>query len=227
MNLELLFWASKVSGDPKYRDIAITHANTTLENHFRPDYSSFHVVDYDAAGDGKAIQFHTHQGYAHESAWARGQSWGLYGFIVCYRETGDQRYLDQAEAIAEFILSHPNLPEDKVPYWDFDAPDIPTAPRDVSAATIMASALYELSTMNTAKSGYYREMAGQVIESVSNNYRARLHEQHGFLTVSSTGHLPAGSEINVPIVYADYYFIESLVRRERLANGDPVVPEIQ
>lgn len=227
MNLELLFWASKVSGDPKYRDIAVTHANTTMQNHFRPDYSSFHVVDYDAAGDGKAIQFHTHQGYSHESAWARGQAWGLYGYTLCFRETGDKRYLEQAEAIANFILAHPNLPEDKVPYWDFDAPDIPNAPRDVSAGTITASALYELSTMGTDKSDYYREMADRIIESVSKKYRAGLHEQHGFLTVSSTGHLPHGSEINVPIIYADYYFIESLVRRERLANGTSVVPEVR
>lgn len=227
MNLELLFWASKVSGDPKYRDIAVTHANTTMENHFRPDYSSFHVVDYNAAGDGKAIQFHTHQGYSHESAWARGQAWGLYGYTLCYRETRDKKYLDQAEAIANFILTHPNLPEDKVPYWDFDAPDIPDAPRDVSAGTITASALYELSTMGTDKGGYYREMADRITESVSRKYRAGLHEQHGFLTVSSTGHLPAGSEIDVPIVYGDYYFIESLVRRERLANGIPVVPEVR
>jgi len=224
MNLEFLFWASKVSGDPKYRDIAVTHANTTLENHFRPDHSSFHVVDYDVAGDGSAIQFHTHQGYSHESAWARGQAWGLYGFVACYRETGDTRYLDQAEAIARFILSHPNLPEDKVPYWDFDAPDIPNAPRDVSAATITASALYELSETGVEQGEYYREMADLIIQNVAKNYRAGLHEQHGFLTVSSTGHLPAGSEIDVPIVYADYYFIESLVRRERLANGLPVEP---
>lgn len=227
MNLELLFWASRVSGDTKYRDIAVTHANTTIQNHFRPDYSTFHVVDYDAAGDGKAIQFHTHQGYSHESAWARGQAWGLYGFTMCYRETGDKRYLDQAEAIAHFILTHPNLPEDKVPYWDFDAPNIPDEPRDVSAATVMASALYELSTMSADQGGYYREMADRIMESVSKHYRAGLREQQGFLTVSSTGHFPNGSEINVPIVYADYYFIESLVRKERLANGAPVVPSIR
>ncbi len=224
MNLEFLFWASKVSGNPKYRDIAITHANTTLENHFRPDNSSFHVVDYDAAGDGSAIQFHTHQGYSHESAWARGQAWGLYGYTMCYRETGDRKYLDQAEAIARFLLNHPNLPDDKVPYWDFDAPDIPNAPRDVSAATIMASALYEISEMEVEQGAYYREMADIIIENVARYYRAGLHEQQGFLTVSSTGHFPKGSEVDVPIAYADYYFIEALVRRERLANDLPVIP---
>lgn len=224
MNLEFLFWASKVSGNPKYRDIAITHANTTLENHFRPDNSSFHVVDYDAAGDGGAIQFHTHQGYSHESAWSRGQAWGLYGYTMCYRETGDRKYLDQAEAIARFLLNHPNLPDDKVPYWDFDAPDIPNAPRDVSAATIMASALYEISEMEVEQGGYYRKMADIIIENVARYYRAGLHEQQGFLTVSSTGHFPKGSEVNVPIAYADYYFIEALVRRERLANNLPVIP---
>lgn len=225
MNLELLFWASRASGDQKYRDIAVSHANTTLKNHFRPDYSTFHVVDYDAAGDGKAFQFQTHQGYSHESAWARGQAWALYGFTMCHRETNDKKYLAQAEAIARFILEHENLPEDMVPYWDFDAPGIPNEPRDVSAATIMASALYELSAMSLDQGGYYRKAADTIVENVTKHYRAILHEQQGFLTVSSTGHFPNGSEINVPIVYADYYFIESLVRRERLSEGKAVVPK--
>ena len=224
MNLELLFWASKVSGDPVFHDIAVTHANTTMANHFRPDYSSFHVVDYDAAGDGKPIQFNTHQGYADESAWGRGQAWGLYGFTMCYRETGDPRYLQQAEGIAQFILNNKNLPEDGVFYWDFDAPNIPDEPRDVSASAIAASALYELSTMSEAHGEQYKAAADKTVKSIAGKYRNQLGELHGFITNSSVGHLPGNSEITVPLNYADYYFIEALVRKERLANGEPVVP---
>ena len=226
MNLELLFWASKVSGDPSFRDIAISHANTTIANHFRPDYSSYHVVDYDAAGDGKAVQFNTHQGYADSSAWGRGQAWGLYGFTMCYRETGDARYLEQAEHIAQFILNNKNLPEDGVFYWDFDAPDIPNAPRDVSASAIAASALYELSTMSEANGAQYLAAAEKTVKSIAEKHRNSLGEMHGFLTNSSVGHLPGNSEITVPLNYADYYFLEALVRKERLSKGEPVVPNV-
>ena len=224
MNLELLFWASKASGDPVFRDIAITHANTTMANHFRPDYSSYHVVDYDAAGDGKAYQFNTAQGFADESAWARGQAWGLYGFTMCYRETGYARYLQQAENIAQFILNNKNLPEDGVFYWDFDAPDIPNAPRDVSASAVAASALYELSTMSEEHGRQYLEAADKIVDSIAAKYTNKLGEMHGFLTHSSVGNLPGNSEISVPLNYADYYFVEALVRKERLAEGKPVVP---
>ena len=223
MNLELLFWASKVSGDPVFRNIAVTHANTTMANHFRPDGSSFHVVDYDAAGDGKPIQFNTHQGYADESAWGRGQAWGLYGYTMCYRETGDPKYLEQAEKIAQFILNHKNLPEDGVFYWDFDAPNIPDEPRDVSASAIAASALYELSTMSEAHGEQYKAAADKTVKSIAEKYRNKLGELHGFITNSSVGHLPGNSEITVPLNYADYYFIEALVRKERLSKGEPVV----
>ena len=223
MNLELLFWASKVSGDPVFRNIAVTHANTTMANHFRPDGSSFHVVDYDAAGDGKPIQFNTHQGYADESAWGRGQAWGLYGYTMCYRETGDPKYLEQAEKIAQFILNHKNLPEDGVFYWDFDAPNIPDEPRDVSASAIAASALYELSTMSEAHGEQYKAAADKTVRSIAEKYRNKLGELHGFITNSSVGHLPGNSEITVPLNYADYYFIEALVRKERLSKGEPVV----
>src|SRR5215203_1891363 len=144
MNLELLFEASKLSGDPSFYKIAVAHANTTMKNHFRHDYSSYHVVDYDTA-TGETKKKQTAQGYADESAWARGQAWGLYGFTMCYRETKDKKYLDHAEHIAAFILSHTNLPKDLVPYWDFNAPNIPNEPRDASAGALIASALYELS----------------------------------------------------------------------------------
>jgi len=153
MNLELLFEATKMTGDSSFYKIAVSHANTTLKNHYRSDFSSYHVVDYDTI-TGKVLKKNTHQGYNHESAWSRGQAWGLYGFTMCYRETKDPRYLQHAENIAAFILHHPNLPKDLVPYWDFDAPNIPNEPRDASAAAIIASALFELSTYSRSGSDY-------------------------------------------------------------------------
>ena len=220
MNLELLFWAARESGDSTFYKIAVTHADTTMKNHFRPDYSSFHVVDYDTLS-GKVLGRQTHQGYADSSAWARGQAWGLYGYTVCYRETKDPKYLAQAENIAGLIFSNKNMPEDLIPYWDYDAPGIPDEPRDVSAATVAASALYELSTFS-ADSVKYRAWADRIIDTLSANYLVLPGTMHGFLLRSSTGHKPGGTEIDVPIVYADYYFLEALLRKQRLERGKPV-----
>lgn len=215
MNLELLFWAFKETGDSLFYNIAVTHANTTMKNHFRADYSSYHVIGYDA-NTGQAIQKNTHQGYSDESAWARGQSWGLYGYTMCYRETGKKEYLQHAENIAQFILNHPNLPKDLVPYWDFNAPNIPDAPRDASAASIMASAFYELSTLVPAKAKFYRKTADTILKNLTQKYRAPIGTHQGFLLTQSTGHLPNKHEINVPIVYADYYYLEALLRKRGL-----------
>jgi unsaturated chondroitin disaccharide hydrolase len=215
MNLDLLFWAFKQTQDSLFYNVAINHANTTMKNHFREDYSSYHVIDYDAK-TGKVTKKNTHQGYSHESAWARGQAWALYGFSMCYRETGNKVYLKQAEKIAEFLLNHPNLPKDLIPYWDFNAPNIPNAPRDVSAATIMASALYEMSIQVSEKNKYYREIADRIMDNVKNNYMCKPKTNGGFLLNNSTGHLPGNHEINVPIVYADYYYLEALLRKRIL-----------
>lgn len=210
MNLELLFAATRLSGDSTFYAIAVSHANTTLQHHFRSDNSSYHVLDYDTT-TGRVISRTTHQGYADESAWARGQSWGLYGFTMCYRETKDTRYLQQAERIADFILKHPNLPADGIPYWDFNAPDIPNATRDASAAAILASGLYELSDYS-ARGKQYRAAAGKILQQLTKSYRSPIGENKGFILLHSTGHLPAGSEIDVPINYADYYYLEALLR---------------
>jgi rhamnogalacturonyl hydrolase YesR len=223
MNLELLFAATRLSGDSSFYQLAVTHANTTLRNHFRPDYSSYHVVDYDTT-TGQVRRRMTHQGFADESAWARGQAWGLYGYTLCYRETKNPAYLKQAENIARFILNHPNLPKDLVPYWDFNAPDIPAAPRDASAAAITASALYELSTYSPTNAALYRGKAEQMVRSLAKSYTARPGGSHGFLLLHSTGHKPANSEIDVPLIYADYYFLEALQRRKNLAAGVGVLP---
>ncbi|GAB2704342.1 glycoside hydrolase family 88 protein [Mucilaginibacter koreensis] len=221
MNLELLFEASKLSGDSSFYKIAVTHANTTMKNHFRPDYSSYHVVDYDPA-TGKVLHRQTHQGYADESSWARGQAWGLYGFTLCYRETHNKAYLKQAEHIAHYILTNPDLPKDMIPYWDYSVPDKSTEPRDASAAAIAAAALYELSTYST-NGKTYKVAADKIVKSLENNYEATPGGSKGFLLLHSTGHKPAKSEIDVPIIYADYYYLEALMRKHRLANKQAVV----
>ena len=214
MNLELLFAATRLSGDSSFYKIAVTHANTTLQNHFRPDHSSYHVVDYDTV-TGKVIKKNTHQGYADESAWARGQSWGLYGYTMCYRFTRNKKYLKQAEDIALFLLNHPAMPKDGVPYWDYNAPNIPNEERDASAAAILASGLYELSVYS--KNGkMYKQRADKILESLTNNYRSPIGENKGFILIHSVGHMPNKSEINVPIDYADYYYIEALLRSKMM-----------
>ncbi|MBD0832537.1 glycoside hydrolase family 88 protein [Aestuariibaculum sediminum] len=213
MNLELLFWASKHSNDSTYYDIAVTHANTTIKNHFRDDYSSYHVVNYNK-NDGSIIKKHTAQGFSDESAWARGQAWGLYGFTVMYRETQDEIYLNQAKAIAEFILNHPNMPNDMVPYWDFNAPDIPHALRDSSAGAIMASALLELRQyVDGDLSNTYASAANAMISTLtSDEYLAKSGTNGGFLLKHGVGHIPANSEVDVPLTYGDYYLIEAMLR---------------
>jgi rhamnogalacturonyl hydrolase YesR len=210
MNLELLFAATKLTGDSSFYKIAVSHANTTMKNHFRPDFSSYHVIDYDTLS-GKVLKRNTHQGYSDESAWARGQAWALYGYTMCYRETRDPKYLQQAENIAGFILNHPNMPKDMVPHWDFNAPNIPDEPRDASAAAIIASALSELSTFSKNGSSY-RKTADQIIESLIKNYRSPIGENKGFILIHSTGSKPMNSEVDVPINYADYYYLEALIR---------------
>ncbi|SHF56319.1 Glycosyl Hydrolase Family 88 [Mariniphaga anaerophila] len=209
MNLEMLFEVSQYTGNEKYKEIAIAHANITMKNHFRPDGSSYHVVDYDPE-TGETRSKETAQGYADESAWARGQAWGLYGYTMCYRYTKDQKYLDFAKKIADFILNHPNYPEDGVPYWDFDAPRIPDAERDASAAAIMASAMIELSAYTNGK---YLDNAKHILKSLaSEEYSANPGENGNFLLKHSVGSIPHGNEIDVPLNYADYYYIEALLR---------------
>lgn len=209
MNLELLFEATKLTGDSLYYKIAVSHANQTLSNHFRPDYSSWHVVDYDIL-TGKVRQKLTAQGYNDDSSWARGQAWALYGFTMCYRETRNEAYLDQAKGIAKLILTHKSIPADGIPYWDYNDPKIPDASRDASAASITASALYELD--GYAPDGRYKKFADHILYNLRKSYTNKLGSNKGFILEHSTGHRPANSEVDVPINYADYYYIESLLR---------------
>lgn len=217
MNLELLFWATKATGDSSFYKIAVTHANTTMKNHFRPDYSSYHVINYNPE-TGAVQQRRTAQGYADESAWARGQAWGLYGFTVMYRETKDKKYLEQARHIASFILQNPNLPKDKIPYWDFNAPNIPDALRDASAGAVMASAFLELGRyVDKNDSQLYFNTAQTILQSLSSNqYKAKPGTNGGFILEHSVGHMPQKTEIDVPLTYADYYFVEAMLRYQNL-----------
>lgn len=215
MNLELLFWATKESKDSTFYRIAVDHARTTMKHHFRPDFSSYHVIDYDRI-TGQVLKKNTHQGFADESAWSRGQAWALYGYTMCYRETRLPEFLEQAQNIEKYLFTHPNMPEDLIPYWDFDAPGIPDEPRDVSAATVIASALYELSLYDPEKGERYRSNADKIIENLTKHYRATLKKDNGFLLLHSTGTKPTNTEVDVPIVYADYYFIEALMRKNKL-----------
>ena len=213
MNLELLFWASKYTGDPQYENVAINHADNTIKNHFRPDYSSYHVVSYN--DDGSVESKGTFQGCSDTSAWARGQAWGLYGYTVCFRETKLERYLEQAEHIAGFIMNNPVIAEDRIPYWDYNAPGIPDAPRDASAAAITASALIELSTLvkDVKLAKEYLTYAETILKNLAGNrYLAKRGENGGFVLMHSTGHKPENREVDVPLNYADYYFLEALNR---------------
>ena len=214
MNLELLFEATAFSGDSTFYNIAVKHADTTMAHHFRPDNSCYHVVDYDPE-TGEVRKRQTAQGYADESSWARGQAWALYGYTTCYRYTKDKKYLDQAQKVYNFIFTNKNLPEDLVPYWDYDAPNIPNEPRDASAAACTASALYELN--GYLPGNHYKETADKIMESLgSPAYRAKVGTNGNFILMHSVGSIPHGQEIDVPLNYADYYFLEGLMRKRDL-----------
>lgn len=221
MNLELLFWASEVTGNQSYYDIAYQHAITTMENHFRPDFSTYHVVDYNIE-TGQVAQKNQHQGYKDESTWSRGQAWALYGYTMCYRATKDKSFLELANNIAGFIFHHPNLPSDLIPYWDYDAPNIPYEERDVSAAAITASALYELSLYTSEKAHQYQEWATTICDNLESNYSAAPGGSKGFILLSSTGSKAQNSEVDVPLNYADYYFLEALYRQKALERGTSI-----
>ena len=209
MNLDLLFSASKLTGNPYYKEIAIKHADTTMPNHFREDYTCWHVVSYN--NDGTVEMKETFQGKNHDSSWARGQAWAVYGYTATYRETGDRKYLDFAINIADMIMSKVTT-EDAIPYWDYDAPVLADTPRDASAAAVTACGLLELSTFAPDGQKYF-DYAENILKSLSSDaYLAAPGENQGFVLMHSTGSLAHGSEIDVPLNYADYYYLEGLQR---------------
>jgi unsaturated chondroitin disaccharide hydrolase len=222
MNLDLLTWATRTTGDSSFYKVAVAHANTTMKNHFRPDNSSYHVVDYDTL-TGKVLKRQTHQGAADSSAWARGQAWALYGYTMMFRETSLKPYLEQARKIAVFMLNHRNMPKDKIPYWDYDAPGIPGALRDASAAAIMSSALLELSQYVEGKEkDQYISAATTVLKTLgAPAYKAPAGKNGGYILMHSVGHFPNGSEVDVPLTYADYYFVEALLRYNNMFYKTP------
>ena len=227
MNLELLFWATQATNDSVCWDIAVSHAEKTMKNQIRSDFSSYHVVNY-APDTGEILHRQTAQGYADSSTCARGQAWGIYSFTMVYRYTKDERFLQTAINMADFFLNHKNLPNDCIPYWDFNAgekgfnpdfeyvsSDYKVIPRDVSAACIVASALFELCgyVSDINKKQTYYDMGIRILNNLSNNYyRAKEKENHGFLLKHSVGNLPGNNEVDVPLIYADYYFLEALIR---------------
>jgi chondroitin AC lyase len=236
MNLELLFFASKITGDTSFRHIAVTHALTAMKNQVRPDYSTYHVVCYDTI-TGAVTSKETAQGYADNSTWSRGQAWGIYGFTMTYRETKDPRFLATAQKMADWYLSQAELPKDKVPYWDFNTMETGYVPgikshaknvtvkyRDASAAAITASALFELSTYAGRNSKTYYKAAVQMLESLTGPaYKALPGTNGNFLLMHSVGSIPHNSEIDVPLVYADYYLLEALMRYNRLLQGKNIL----
>jgi unsaturated chondroitin disaccharide hydrolase len=228
MNLELLFKATELSGNKKYREIAVQHALTTMKNHYRPDYSCYHVVDYDTI-TGEVLDKATCQGFTDESSWARGQAWGLYGFVLCYRYTNDQKFLDFAREIANYIIHHPDLPEDMIPYWDYNVVDrrltpewkydsakFPVIPRDASAAAITSSALFELASFSGSHREEYIAAATNILKALASPAYMESPVNKYFILNHCVGSIPHGVEIDVPLVYADYYFLEAALRYKRL-----------
>jgi len=231
MNLELLFFASKVTGDTSFKHIAVTHALTTMKNHIRPDYSTYHVVDYDST-TGKVLHQETFQGYANNSTWARGQAWSIYGFTMVYRETGDKRFLETAQHLADFFLNNSRLSKDKIPLWDFnvnqlgyhpqfkyDSTKYREIPRDVSAAAVVASALFDLSKFSGKKGIAYKKAAIEIIKTIASpQYTAEVGSNNNFILKHATGNFPGDSEIDKPLVYADYYYLEALLKYKKTLN---------
>ena len=215
MNLELLFWAAKNGGDKNLYNIAVKHAETTMKHHIRTDNTTYHVVFYNDK-NGDFIKGKTHQGYADDSLWARGQAWGIYGFTMCYRETGKVEFMETAIKLADAYIK--NLPNDLIPYWDFNDPSIPNIPRDASAAAVVASALLELSCLNTDAliSEKYKGIAIKMLQSLSSDMYLSKDKNNAFL-LHSTGNKPKNKEVDVSIIYADYYFIEALLLLKKMS----------
>ncbi len=220
MNLELLFWAAKNGGRPQLYGVALEHAETTMKNQFRPDYSNYHVIVYDTA-TGKVLKRVTHQGYSDASMWARGQAWAIYGFTMVYRETHEKQFLDFAEKVAEVYLKR--LPDDLIPYWDLNAPHTPGEPKDASAAAVTASALLELSTdvPDKARAGEYYHKAVKMLGELSSAQYQSRDKNEAFL-MHSTGSKPDNSEVDIPIIYADYYYLEALLRLKKIRDHHPL-----
>jgi unsaturated chondroitin disaccharide hydrolase len=211
MNLPLLFWATEETNDPRFRHIAIAHAKTVVEHFIRPDGSVRHIVIFDPE-TGEYLDTLGGQGYAADSAWSRGQAWAIYGMATVYRFTGDELFLNASKRVANYFLSH--LPEDKVPAWDFRVPDSENEPKDSSAAAIAASGLIELGELTGGVEGdFYKAQARLILESlVSSSYATWEQPEHEAILKHATGAKPRNSEVDVSMIYGDYYFVEALAK---------------
>lgn len=227
MNLELMFEAAKLSGENYLAELSIEHANQTMKYHYRENMSCPHVVDYDPE-TGAFRKMDWNNGYSDPgvASWSRGQSWGLYGYTLMFRETGDKKYLKHAEKIADFLINHKNMPEDMIPYWDYECPKIPTM-RDASAGAIMASALMELSTYSKDGTQYFKAGEKMLKNLASEDYLAKAGTNGNFAIMHTTGNYMGGSEVDGPLIYADYYFIEGLLRYTKLINNKALFQQKQ
>lgn len=209
MNLDLLFWASKETGDPRYAEIAVAHAHTTLTHHLRPDSSTSHVCDFDPE-TGAFLKQDTHQGLSATSCWSRGQAWGVYGFADCYRATGDLAFLKTSRRLVEYLW--PRLPTDLIPFWDFDSPLIPNDVRDSSAASVLASGLINLASVESdSKLAFiYQNRAINILKSLWQNYTSRQTGEASLL-LHGTRSKPHNL-MDHGLIYGDYYFVEALLR---------------
>ena len=217
MNLELLLVVGNMDNDDRLRNVAVSHADKTMANHFRDDYTCCHLVDYNPA-TGERNKMITVQGLADSSAWARGQAWALYGYTMMYLHTGKTEYLHHAQKVGDMIITH--LPEDGIPYWDFDCPNIPDTYRDASAGAVMASAYIALDAVADNGKRYLPVAEKQLRTLASDEYLAKVGENGNFILKHSVGSLPDDSEVDVPLTYADYYFLEALLRYNRLIENN-------
>lgn len=217
MNLSLLFWASQTTGDPRFQHIAVAHADTALEHFIRPDGSVNHIVSFNPE-TGAFIEALGGQGYSPTSAWSRGQAWAIYGMANTYKYTKEQRFLEAAKRVAHFFLS--SLPEDHVPHWDFRVEHLEGEPRDSSAAAIAASGLLEIANhVSAAEARFYTDAAKRILQSLTENYATWEQPDHEAILLHGTGHKPANSNIDVSLIYGDYYYVEAIAKLHGWKNS--------
>lgn len=210
MNLSLLFWGAKASGDPRFKHIAVRHADTALAHFLRPDGSVNHIVSFDPES-GAYIESLGGQGFGPKSGWSRGTSWAVYGFANAYKNTGDVRYLDAAKRTAYFFVSQ--LPEDHVPHWDFRTGSREGEPRDSSAGAIAASGMLEIARHVPAEEKeWFQEQAEAIVQSLTRDYATWDLPEHQAILLHGTGHKPAGSNVDVSLIYGDYYYVEAVAK---------------
>lgn len=211
MNLSILFWAAEEISDPRFSHIAKAHADTVVNHFIREDGSVNHIVSFDPL-TGEYIESLGGQGAAPDSAWSRGAAWALHGMANTYRYTGDTKYLRASQRVAHYFLSM--LPEDYVAHWDFRAAEsLDGEPRDTSAASCAASGLLELAdALPGAEGRPYRDAAERILLSLTQNYGTWDRPEHEAILLEGTGNKPANQNVNVSLIYGDYYYVEAIAK---------------